>query len=206
MERIEADVAQSACVSPAAAPVCTASGGEAAQAALVAAAARGSIQAFEALYRIYHPRLARFLERLTHRPQLAEELLNDTMLTVWHKARTYNGHSKVSTWIFAIAYRKALKARKRLDDPVGADPDAQDTGATPEGELQQLELSARISAAVRTLSAEQRAVIQLNYFHGFDYPEIAAIVDCPLGTVKTRMFHARRKLERLLAGDREDFR
>jgi len=206
MERIEADVAQSACVSPAAAPVCTASGGEAAQAALVAAAAHGSIQAFEALYRIYHPRLARFLERLTHRPQLAEELLNDTMLTVWHKARTYNGHSKVSTWIFAIAYRKALKAHKRLDDPVGADPDAEETGATPEGALLQLELSARISTAMRTLSADHRAVIQLNYFHGFDYPEIAAIVDCPLGTVKTRMFHARRKLERLLAGDREYFR
>ena len=206
MERIEADVAQSACVSPAAAPVCTASGGEAAQAALVAAAAHGNIQAFEALYRIYHPRLARFLERLTHRPQLAEELLNDTMLTVWHKARTYNGHSKVSTWIFAIAYRKALKAHKRLDDPVGADPDAEETGATPEGELLQLELSARISTAMRTLSADHRAVIQLNYFHGFDYPEIAAIVDCPLGTVKTRMFHARRKLERLLAGEREYFR
>ena len=206
MERIEVNVAQSACVPPALGVVCTESRGEAAQAALVAAAAHGSIQAFEALYRIYHPRLARFLERLTHRPQLAEELLNDTMLTVWHKARTYNGHSKVSTWIFAIAYRKALKARKRLDDPVGADPDAEETSATPEGELLQLELSARISTAVRTLSAEQRAVIQLNYFHGFDYPEIAAIVDCPLGTVKTRMFHARRKLERLLAGEREYIR
>jgi len=206
MERIEADVAQSACVPPAAAPVCTASCGEAAQAALVAAAVHGSIQAFEALYRIYHPRLSRFLERLTHRPQLAEELLNDTMLTVWHKARTYNGHSKVSTWIFAIAYRKALKARKRLDDPVGADPDAEETSAAPEGELLQVELSARISTAVRTLSAEQRAVVQLNYFHGFDYPEIAAIVGCPLGTVKTRMFHARRNLERLLAGEREYIR
>jgi RNA polymerase sigma-70 factor (ECF subfamily) len=206
MERIEANVAQSACVPPAAAPVCTASRGEAAQAALVAAAAHGSIQAFETLYRIYHPRLARFLERLIHRPQLAEEMLNDTMLTVWHKARTYNGHSKVSTWIFAIAYRKALKARKRLDDPVGAVPYAEETSVTPEGELLQLELSARISTAVRTLSAEQRAVIQLNYFHGFDYPEIAAIVDCPLGTVKTRMLHARRKLERLLAGEREYIR
>jgi RNA polymerase sigma factor (sigma-70 family) len=206
MERIEVDAAQSAYAPPAAAPVCTATRGEAAQAALVAAAAHGSIQAFEDLYRIFQPRLARFLQRLTHRPQLAEELLNDTMLTVWHKARTYNGHSKVSTWIFAIAYRKALKARKRLDDPVGADPDAEETSATPEGELLQLELSARISTAVRTLSAEQRAVIQLNYFHGFDYPEIAAIVDCPLGTVKTRMLHARRKLERLLAGERDYIR
>jgi len=206
MERIEVNVAQSACVPPAATPVCAASRSETAQAALVAAAAHGNIQAFEALYRMYHPRLARFLERLTHRPQLAEELLNDTMLTVWHKARTYNGHSKVSTWIFAIAYRKALKARKRLDDPVGADPDAGETSATPEGELLQHELSARINTAVRTLSAEQRAVIQLNYFHGFDYPEIAAIVDCPLGTVKTRMFHARRKLERLLASEREYIR
>jgi RNA polymerase sigma-70 factor (ECF subfamily) len=154
--------------------VCTASCDEAAQAALVVAAAHGSIQAFEALYRIYHPRLARFLERRTHRPQLAEELLDDTMLTVWHKARTYNGHSKVSTWIFAIAYRKALKARKRLDDPVSADPDAEETSATPEGELLQLESRAHqhgrahaIGRATRRHPAQLLSRLRLSRDRGY---------------------------------------
>ncbi len=206
MERIEVNTAWSAGVSRLNATMRTASPGEVAHAALVADAARGSVRAFETLYRIYRPRLARFLQRLTHRPQLTEELINDTMLAVWHRAHTYNGHSKVSTWIFAIGYRKALKARKRLDDPVHADPDTEPTSAAPEGELLQLERNARIGTAMRALSAEHRAVIELSYFQDFDYPQIAAIVHCPLGTVKTRMFHARRKLERLLAGERESLR
>src|SRR4029450_4787101 len=69
--------------------------------------------AFEALYRTYYRRLARFLDRLTRRPQMIDEILDDTMLVVWRKAATFNGHSQVSTWIFAIAYRKAMKALKR---------------------------------------------------------------------------------------------
>ena len=92
-----------------------ADGVERAEAGLVARVADRELDAFEALYRIYHPRLTRFLERVTRRPGLVEELLNDTMLVVWNRAATYNGNSKVSTWIFAIAYRKALKATLPLD-------------------------------------------------------------------------------------------
>src|SRR5882724_7960425 len=81
--------------------------------ALVGLAAGGDAEAFEALYRCFYPRLRRFLERMTRRPQLVEEILNDTMLVVWRKAHTYNLRSKVSTWIFGIAFRRALKAIKR---------------------------------------------------------------------------------------------
>jgi RNA polymerase sigma factor (sigma-70 family) len=174
-----------------------------AETALVAAAARGDTRAFDIMFRLYRPRLARFLRRVTRHAPLAEEVLNDTMLVVWHKAGTFNGHCKVSTWIFAIAYRKALKARRRHYGAVRAHPDTESTSAAPERELLRLELSARIDSAMRTLSAEQRAVVELTYFHGFGYPEIATIVRCPLGTVKTRMLHARRRLGRLLAGERE---
>src|SRR5450631_2680561 len=76
------------------------------------------LPAFDALYRCYYPRLARFLDRMTRRPSLVEEVLNDTMFVVWNRADSYNWQSKVSTWIFAIAYRKALKALQRLDEPV----------------------------------------------------------------------------------------
>ena len=69
--------------------------------------------AFEVLYRIYYRRLTRFLDRITRRPQANEEVLDDTMFAVWRKAATFNGTSQVSTWIFAIAYRMALKALKR---------------------------------------------------------------------------------------------
>ena len=65
----------------------------------------------------YHPRLSRFLTNILRRPQLVEEALNDTLMVVWKRPEAYNGMSKVSTWIFAIAYRTALKARSRNDEP-----------------------------------------------------------------------------------------
>jgi RNA polymerase sigma factor (sigma-70 family) len=175
---------------------------ERAEARLIERIAAGELRAFEALYRAYHPRLTRFLDRVTRRPGLVEELLNDTMLVVWRRAASYNGRSKVSTWIFAIAYRKALKALARADDSVP--DDAVDAPASPEpGPDEQLgrrELRALLVRALDELSAEHRAVVDLTYFHGFAYREIAHVVDCPVDTVKTRMFHARRRLKALLAG------
>jgi len=180
---------------------------EADEVRLVAAAAGGDLRAFEALYRIYQPRLTRFLERMMRRPSLVDEVLDDTLLVVWHRAASYNGRSKVSTWIFAIAYRKALKALQRFDEPVdddGADLRAE-PGPGPEQQLSHEQLRLGLLRALQGLSAEQRAVVDLTYFHGLGYREIADIVDCPIDTVKTRMFHARRRLKTLLPGGREDW-
>lgn len=173
---------------------------------LVVRAAGGDAEAFEALYRCFYPRLRRFLERMTRRPQLVEEILNDTMLVVWRKAHTYNFRSKVSTWIFAIAFRKALKAVKRVDDPVAYEPEegANPTRWGPEDELMAHQLHLLLSRAMTSLSAEQRAVIELTYYQGCAYREIAEIMGCPIDTVKTRMFHARRRLKVLLSGRTED--
>ena len=84
----------------------------------LARVAAGDLQAFERLYRSYQPRLTRFLTTLLRRPQLIEEVLDDTMMVVWQTADRFRGSSKPSTWIFAIAYRKAHKARLRWPDPV----------------------------------------------------------------------------------------
>jgi RNA polymerase sigma factor (sigma-70 family) len=162
-------------------------------------------RAFELLYRVYYRRLTRFLEQVTRRPQLVEEIVNDTMLVVWRKAGTFNHGSRVSTWIFAIAYRKALKALKRAAEPSRVPWDGE-AGSTegPETELIARESRDRLRRALAGLSAEHRAVVELTYFHGYAYREIAQIVGCPVDTVKTRMFHARRRLKVLLNGKRED--
>src|SRR5689334_7146582 len=175
--------------------------------ALVGRVANGDMVAFEALYRGFYPRLRRFLERMTRRPQLVDEIVNDTMLVVWRKADSYDFTSTVSTWIFAIAFRKALKALKSADDPIDADVDArpQPDGEGPDAILLSRETRALLLTALGTLSTEQRAVVELTYFHGCGYREIASIMECPVDTVKTRMFHARRKLRVLLAGERSAF-
>ena len=167
----------------------------------------GDRKAFEDLYRLYHPRLTRFLMNLIRRPTLIEEVLNDTMMVVWDRADSFNGASKLSTWIFAIAYRKAMKGLKRQDEAV-EDKDAENRvsgDASPEEESSRHRINALLMRAMDELSPAHRAVVDLTYFHELGYREIATILECPVDTVKTRMFHARRHLRRRLAGDLSDW-
>jgi len=169
--------------------------------ALIGRVAREDRAAFETLYRGYYPRLRRFIERVTRRPQLVDEVVNDTMFVVWRKAASYNLKSKVSTWIFAIAFRRALKAMQRSDEPADFDPDAcaDPGGGGPESRFLEQETRTRIGRALGALSADHRAVIELTYFEGYSCAEVAEVMGCPVNTVKTRMFHARRRLRMLLA-------
>jgi len=174
--------------------------GTADEAALLERIAAAEIAAFEALYRLYYPRLMRFLLGVTRRAALADEVLDDTMLVVWRKAHTFDATSKVSTWLFAIAYRQALKALRRIDwslpDPI--DEPAAPRDAEPDRELAHAQLRERLDAVLEQLSPEHRAVIDLTYFHGYSCKEIADVVGCPVATVKTRMFYARRHMKALL--------
>jgi RNA polymerase sigma-70 factor (ECF subfamily) len=165
------------------------------------------VDAFERLYRLYQPRLARFLINLVRRPQLVEEVLDDVMMVVWQTAGSFRGTSKLSTWIFAIAYRKALKARARWPDPVEDDGrDARvSSDAAPDAELERSRVRGALVTAMGDLSPEQRAVVDLTYFHGLGYREIAEILSCPVDTVKTRMLHARRRLKQALPGNLADW-
>ena len=165
------------------------------------------LRAFELLYRLYHPRLTRFLMRMTRRPPLVDEVVNDTMLVVWSRPEAYNGASRLSSWIFAIAYRKALKALRRQDVPIEAviDDDRPSSDDGPEIEAGRGRARASLLELLDELSPEHRAVIELTYFHDFSYRDIAEIVDCPADTVKTRMFYARRHLGRLIPGTLGDW-
>ena len=165
------------------------------------------VDAFEKLYRIYQPRLSRFVSNLVKRTQIVEEVLNDTMMVVWQTAGSFRGTSKLSTWVFAIAYRKALKARMRRPDPV-EDDQAElrpSNDPAPDAELERSRVHGALVGAMAGLSAEQRAVVDLTYFHGLGYREIAEILSCPVDTVKTRMFHARRRLKQALSGTLADW-
>lgn len=174
---------------------------------LLARVGAQDLDAFEKLYRMYQPRLARFLGTVLRRSQLVEEVLDDTMMTVWQTAGNFRGASKPSTWIFAIAYRKALKARNRWPDPVEDDSFDRrvDPDARADEQLQRQHLHRALREAMEQLSPEHRAVVDLTYFHGLGYREIADIVGCPVDTVKTRMFHARRRLKEAMAGNFADW-
>jgi RNA polymerase sigma-70 factor (ECF subfamily) len=160
---------------------------------LMAAVAAGSRPALEQLYHGYHRRLARFLSRFTSRYENIEEIINDTFMVVWQAAQDFRNDSQVSTWIFGIAYRTALKSLRRQKNHAAAlslDESPEqivDPGADTE-------MQDWVAHGLNCLTVEHRLTLDLAYRMGHSLEEIAAITDTPVGTVKARMFHARRKL------------
>ena len=166
--------------------------------ALLRRMADGDREALATLYRPYRRRLLRFLSRMTRRADVADEVINDCFWIVWQKAGSFRGESRVSTWIMGIAYRCALKSLRQHgeDDAAEADwPERADPSSDPHAEH---ELRDWLTKAMRRLPGEQRLVLELAYSGGHSLDEIAAIMQCPLGTVKARLFHARVKLRNLL--------
>lgn len=161
---------------------------------------QGDRAALGALYHGYHGRLCRFLSRLTRRADVIEEVTNDTFWIIWQKAGEFRGESRVSTWIMGIAYRCGLKAlRRRGAEAVeaGLDTDESTLASHPDEDR---ELRDWLSKGLDRLSADQRVVIELVYGVGHSMEDVAAIMRCPLGTVKARLFHARVKLRNVLPG------
>ena len=157
--------------------------------------ATGDRTAFKELYLIYHRRLARFLMRMTSRHDLIEEVINDTLWTVWLKAGDFRGDSLVSTWIVGITYRRALKALRRHGAP--RPMLVEEVAVAPDAQLED-ENREWLGQALAELPLEQRMVMEFSYLMGHSCEEIAQIMQCPVNTVKTRMFHAREKLRRSL--------
>jgi RNA polymerase sigma-70 factor (ECF subfamily) len=159
--------------------------------------ADGDRRALEQLYLGYHRRLARFLSRIAPRYETVEEIINDTFMVVWQRAAEFRGASRVSTWIIGIAYRIALKSLRRNDGLLRAEIGAPVPEQSVEP-MQDTELRDWVAAGLTQLPMEQRLTIELAYAMGHSVEEIAAITECPVGTVKARMFHAREKLRRQL--------
>ena len=165
--------------------------------------ARGDRAAYEQIYRAYYRRVFGYLYRMT-KPDAAEELTSDVMLEVWKKAGTFRGESLVSSWILGIARFKALSALRRPQAPSVDVEQAQ--RVTDPKELQDETLVKRdrhadIKKAIGALSPDHQEVIELTFYQDLSYPEIAAILKCPVNTVKTRMFYARQQLRQVLQAE-----
>lgn len=169
---------------------------------LFARVAAGDAAALRRFYLAFHRRLHRFLLRVTHDPQLADEAVNDTMMIVWQQSRTFRHESRVSTWVMGIAYRRALKAleaQRRARAATDSERLRQETlgAGAPAGEdllAAAVERGDWLDRALAELSDEHRLVIELAYYVGLSCNEIGSIADCPVGTVKTRLHYARKHL------------
>jgi RNA polymerase sigma-70 factor (ECF subfamily) len=164
---------------------------------LLAAVAAGSRPALEQLYHGYHRKLARFLSRFTSRYENVEEIINDTFMVVWQNANDFRNDSRVSTWIFGIAYRTALKSLRRQKNQAAALSldESPEQSVDPQADA---EVQDWVACGLNCLTVEHRLTLELAYRMGHSLEEIAAITDTPVGTVKARMFHARRRLREYL--------
>jgi RNA polymerase sigma-70 factor (ECF subfamily) len=184
------------------------------EAQLIRGVARGEIAAFEELFRRYQPRLTAFFLQRTRDPHAAEELVQETMMVVWERAAAFNGTSRLSTWILGIGHRKFLEwhrktARVRQFFPARGDDDITEENGEEEAAPRDLRdevghqvgretLIERVRQALQQLPEDHRLVMELTFQQELSYNEIAEVLGIRPGTVKSRMFYAKRRLKEIL--------
>lgn len=169
---------------------------------LIRRMAGGDKAAMLSLYQRHHLRVFRFLVRMVRNEATAEELVSDVFLDVWRQAAAFEGRSSATTWLLGIARFKALsQLRRRTEaalDPEFAGAIADDAD-DPEVSAQKTDKAAVMRACLDRLTPEHREVIDLVYYHEQGVDDVAQVLGIPPNTVKTRLFHARKRLAGLLA-------
>ncbi|QBY00009.1 RNA polymerase sigma factor [Rhodophyticola sp. CCM32] len=172
------------------------------QAALLSATANGDKQALAALYRALEKPVFRFIRSRLNDPFEASDILHDVFMEVWRSAGRFEGRSKVQTWIFGIAYRKVIDAHRKRGrtDLTGDIPDAADDSPDAEACLSAGQEADHVRHCLQTLKDDHKAAISMAFYEDMTYGEIAEVAGVPEGTIKTRVFHAKKLLMHCLSG------
>jgi RNA polymerase sigma factor (sigma-70 family) len=166
-----------------------------ADALVLARVADGDASALTELYERYARPLFAFLYRLAGDRGTAEEILQDTLLAVWRSAGTYRSRSTVSTWLFGVARRQAHNRLRGLPPPFPAEPpDGAEVVDVLPGPEELAVGGDRVQAALARLPLAQREVVVLAFLNDLGHREIAEVLGIPVGTVKSRLHHARTTL------------
>lgn len=173
---------------------------------LLARIGREDQGAFRQLYKAFSRRVYAYVLNMLNDHARAEEVVVDTFYEVWRHPQRFRGDSQITTWLIGIARRKALMVyRARRPDEVHGDLDdiAETTASeTPDAfaELAAKQRREGVQHCMGKLSDEHRECLHLVFFEGMGVAEVAEIQNCPEGTVKTRLFHARQKIKNCLQG------
>jgi RNA polymerase sigma-70 factor (ECF subfamily) len=179
---------------------------------LVRRARRGNLAAFDELVRRYQERIYATIYHMTSNHEDANDLAQETFIKAFQALNSFKGGSSFYTWIYRIAVNKTinfLKQRKHrtqmslndLDLHAENDPDlvALISDKTPRRDLNLAELQERLNEAMQKLSEVHRLAVTLHDIQGVPHEEIARIMDCNIGTVRSRLFYARQQLQGYLS-------
>jgi RNA polymerase sigma-70 factor, ECF subfamily len=178
-----------------------------ADAVLVERAKAGDRTAFEMLVVKYQRRIERLIGRMVRDVDLVPDIAQETFIRAYRALPQFRGDSAFYTWLYRIAVNTAKKTLMEMkrdpivtesaragrdDDEEQARPDAEPSdAATPDAVLASKQIAAAVNFAVEALSEELRQAITLREIEGLSYEEIAALMNCPIGTVRSRIFRAR---------------
>jgi RNA polymerase sigma-70 factor (ECF subfamily) len=180
---------------------CQASAPKPADDVLIESIGKGDRRAMVSLFIRHNVRIHRFVMRLTGKTSIAEDVVSEVFLDIWRGAAEFSGRSNVSTWLLGIARNKTMSVlRRRTETPLDYDAalDLVDDMDDPEVVADRASRGAVVRRCLMRLPPPLREVVDLIYYHEKTVAEVAEIVGIPPGTVKTRMFHARSRLQELL--------
>ncbi len=179
---------------------------------LVKRARQGDLAAYDELVRRYQERIYATVYHMTSNHEDANDLAQEAFIKAFHALKSFKGGSSFYTWVYRIAVNKTinfLKQRKNrsllsLDDidfNAEHDPDlvALISDKTPRREINLAELQEKLNAAIQKLSEPHRLVVVLHDVQGLSHDEIAKIMECNIGTVRSRLFYARQQLQGYLS-------
>ncbi len=172
----------------------------------------GDTEAFDELVTRYRTRIFGMIYNMVHSEQDAWDLAQDSFVKAWKSIKRFRGHSSFYTWIYRIVMnvtidwlrKKQVKGGSEFDDAIHLkeiDPASKTlpkADALPYETMEQMEIRGRIDNAIAQLSPEHRAVILMKEIEEMQYHEIAEMLGCSIGTVMSRLFYARKKLQNLL--------
>ena len=169
--------------------------------ALVERIAAKDESALRELYAVYGQRLYAYALRLTEDPAQAEDVLQDTLVTVWHSAKKFRGEGRLLAWLLGIVHHTALKFLRHRPNSISEEMENSlpATDLLPEEQIQINEQSEWVRRGLHSLSSDHRVVLELVFYQGLSLEEIAQVCGCPVGTVKSRLSYARRQLRGVLS-------
>lgn len=176
--------------------------GNAELAALLSRMADGDRTAFADLYKALETPVYRFIASKMNDPHESADILHDVFMDVWRSAARFEGRSTVKTWVFGIAYRKTMDHFRRTSRTDLTDEIAETVDDSPDAEacLLAAQNAAHVRHCLGTLKPAQRSAIEMAFYEDMSYAEIGEATDAPEGTIKTRIFHAKKLLLRCLEG------
>ena len=168
---------------------------------LVERISAGDQSAMKQVYELYSKPLTHFVKNWLANPHEASDIVHETMLEVWRRADRFRGRSSLKSWMFSIARNKSIDKNRKLSRLSYTDdvPEMADDDAGPADILEASQDSVRLKSCIAELSETHRRMIHLAFYEDLSYREIAEIEGCPIGTVKTRILHAKKLLMRKLA-------